>query len=172
MGWLFAYHDVGKKAFIAELTSKEQFGAALTPIEHRVVGNNLWQLVRIESTGRLIITLDLIAKQRGAGWGNKGMSEDAGPCEINCPLSLLNKASPVTEGYAVEWRERVRRHHAAKAAKFKPHAGLVIYYGGLSYLLLSPAGARRGWHCQDTVTGASYRIKAHQIAKSTTEAST
>jgi hypothetical protein len=172
MGWLFAYHDVGKKAFVAELTSKEQFGAALTPIEHRLVGNNLWQLVRIESTGRLTIYLDLIAKQKDAGWGNKGMSEDAGPCEVNCPISLLNRVSPVTEGYAVEWRERVRAHHAEKGAKLKLGVGTVVEYGGEKYRLTYPAGPRKGWNCEHIASGGSYRIKAHQIAKSTTEAPT
>jgi hypothetical protein len=167
MGWSFSTLNIGKKETVAQLTSKEQFGTNLTPLEHRVVGNHLWQLVRIESTGRLAIFLDLLAKEKGGGWGNKGLSEDCGPCHYDCPLSLLSKASPVTEGYAVEWREKVRRHHAEKADKPRPVAGLIVQYGGNAYRLLSPAGPRKGWICERTTSGAQYRLKAAQLAKST-----
>lgn len=167
MGWSFSMIDIGKSATVSMLVSKEQFGTQYTPLEHRVVGNHLWQLVRIEVTGRLTIFLDLLAKERGGGWANKGMSEDSGPYHYDCPLSLLDKASPTTGGYAAEWREKVRAHHAAKAATPKPAPGLVVQYGSHAYRLTHPAGPRKGWNCEHVTSGMRYRLKAAQLANST-----
>jgi hypothetical protein len=169
MGWTFSYTDVGRKAHIEYLTSAKHFSEGYTPLEHRVVGNNVWQLVRIDATGRKMITLDLIAKQRGEGWGYKGLTEDMGPVEVNCPLSLLNKASPVTEGYAVEWREKVRRYHAAQAAYRKAKKpGTVVVYGGVEYTLVAPDRWRRGrWSAISAADGQTYSMKATQLARST-----
>jgi hypothetical protein len=167
MGWSFDYFDVGRKAHIESLTGPSNFTPGYKPLEHRVVGNHVWQLVLIEATGRKLITLDLIAKERNGGWGNKGMSEDAGPNYYDCPLALLNKASPVTEGYAVQWRESVRQHHADKAARkstVKP--GAVVTYGGIEYTLIRPAGPRKGWVVQHP-NGAQLRMNSRQLSKAT-----
>ena len=164
MGWSFSYVDVGRKAHIESLTSKRRFGEDYEPLEHRVVGNNVWQLVLYKPTGRKLITLDLIAKERGGGWGYKGLDEDMGPCEVNCPLSLLNKASPVTEGYAVEWREKVRAYHARRKTA-KPEPGMVVKYGGDDYKLIEPWAPRKGWRVINVDSGNTYRMTARQLAE-------
>ena len=164
MGWLFSYVDVGRKAHIESLTSKRHFGEDYEPLEHRVVGNNVWQLVLHKPTGRKLITLDLIAKERGGGWGYKGLDEDMGPVEVNCPLSLLNKASPVTGSYAVDWRERVRAYHARRKTA-KPVAGMVVKYGGLEYRLDRPYAPRKGWSVTRLQDAMQFRMNAHQLAE-------
>lgn len=164
MGWSFDHVDVGRKAHIESLTSKRHFGEDYEPLEHRVVGNNVWQLVLHKPTGRKLITLDLIAKERGGGWGYKGLDEDMGPCEVNCPLTLLNKASPVTEGYAVEWREKVRAYHARRKTA-KPVAGMVVKYGGREYKLIGPWAPRMGWKAVRMDTFDPYRLTARQLAE-------
>lgn len=117
MGWSFEILNRGRKAFIESLTGAGHFSADYKPLDHRVVGNNVWQLVEHTPTGRRFICLDLIAKERNGGWGYKGLSEDMGPCEVNCPLSLLDKASPEPEGYAKMWREKVRAYHQLRKAR-------------------------------------------------------
>lgn len=164
MGWSFSYVDVGRKAHIESLTSKRHFSEDYEPLEHRVVGNSVWQLVLHKPTGHKFITLDLIAKQRGGGWGYKGLSEDEGPYEVNCPLSLLNKASPVTEGYAVEWREKVRAYHARRKTA-KPVPGMVVKYGGHEFRLVEPWAPRKGWRVIDADSGNTYRMTARQLAE-------
>ena len=164
MGWSFSYVDVGRKAHIESLTSKRRFGEAYEPLEHRVVGNNVWQLVLYKPTGRKLITLDLIAKERGGGWGYKSLDEGMGPVEVNCPLSLLNKASPVTEGYAVEWREKVRAYHARRKTA-KPVAGMVVKYDGIDYKLIGPWAPRKGWRVVSLDTFHQYRMTARQLAE-------
>lgn len=164
MGWSFDYHDIGREAHIKRLTSASHFSPDYEPLEHRVVGNNVWQLVLYKPTGRKMICLDLIAKERGGGWGYKGLSEDMGPCEVNCPLSLLNKASPVTEGYAVEWREKVRAYHAKRSSKAAPKPGMVVTYGGLEYRLDHPYAPRKGWSVTRLRDAMQFRMNARQLS--------
>lgn len=165
MGWSFSYFDVGRKAHIESLVDSKHFSEGYTSLAHRVVGNNVWQAVR-RPNGEVLICLDLIAKERGGGWGNKGISEDMGPCEVNCPLSLLAMCTPAEPGsYAEAWREKVHAYHAKrKAAKaVKPKPGLVVTYGGEEYTLLEPLGSRRGWYVEAKY-GGRYRMKARQLA--------
>lgn len=77
MGWSFATLDTGRKAHVESLTSQRHFSPGYIPITHRVVGNHVWQLVQ-RPDGTKYITLDLIAKERGGGWGYKSMDEDWG----------------------------------------------------------------------------------------------
>lgn len=168
MGWSFEICERSRKDFIASLTGPKHFGEDYTPLASRVVGNNVWQLVHQKSVGRTFICLDLIAKERGGGWGYKGLSEDMGPCEVNCPLSLLDKASESTTEYGTAWRERVRSYHAAKKARPVWAPGMQIEYGEHRYKLeqVSWRGARFGWSAVQLETGGRYRITARQLSKS------
>ena len=78
MGWSFSCNDTGRKAHTESLTSARHFSPGYTPITHRVVGNHVWQLVQ-RPDGTKFITLDLIAKERGGGWGYKNLDEDWAP---------------------------------------------------------------------------------------------
>lgn len=164
MGWSFSCVDTGRKAHIERITSQKHFSEDYRPLASRVVGNNVWQVVLHIPTGRRFITLDLIAKERGGGWGYKGLSEDMGPNEVNCPLSLLALAGPPKEGHAAAWREKVRAYHANKKTKPKYAAGMVVKYSGALYTLDGPApGARRGWNVTSQ-HGARYRMSFKQLA--------
>lgn len=75
--------------------------------------------------GKTSIFVALLAKHGGdyPGWGYKDMGESSGPNEVDCPLSVLDAASPVEELYtgsslewATNWRARVRAHWASKTA--------------------------------------------------------
>lgn len=163
MGWSFAYDDVGRKAHIESLTNQRHFSEGYVPLEHRVVGNHVWQLVQMPD-GRKFICLDLIAKERNGGWGHKGMSEDMGPCYYDCPLSLLNKADPVDVGYAVEWRKKVREYHA-KRKTTKPASGMVVKYGQHEYRLECQWAPRKGWKVTRIEDGCEFRMNAKQLAQ-------
>lgn len=49
----------------------------------------------------------------------KNMSEDMGPCESDCPASILSVLSPTDCEYALAWRERCRANIEKKK---DPHA--------------------------------------------------
>lgn len=164
MGWSFNIIDCGKDAFIESLTSARHFSEGYTPLAHRLVGRNLWQAVR-RPDGTVFISLSLIAKERNGGWGYKGISEDMGPCEVNCPLSLLAMCSAPVDKYATNWREKVRAYHAKRKAKPTPVVGMVIKSAGHEYRLEQHLPARRGWRVTRTSDGAAFRMPAAQLSR-------
>lgn len=165
MGWSFEVYPRSRKDFIESLTGDKHFSEDYKALEHRVVGNHVWQLVRQVSANRTFICLDLIAKERNGGWGYKGLSEDMGPYHYDCPLALLDKASEPVNETAKEWRIKVRAFHAKKAAKLKPKVGLIVKSGSASYELLEPCAPRRGWRVKDVETGLTYRMPAAQLSR-------
>ena len=44
----------------------------------------------------------------------KDMSEDMGPCECDCPVSILKLLSPTDSEWALKWRERCRKRAEQK----------------------------------------------------------
>ena len=168
MGWSFAYsRSFGKKELVAELRDPIRFGEHQTLLRSSVVGNHHWFLMHNAETGRTIIGLDLMQSGgKTEGWGYKSMSEHSGPYVYDCPLSFLAEASEAT-GYAIEWREKVRAHHAAKKARPVPAAGLEVDVFGRIFRLTAPAGLRRGWLCVEPATGNYYRLSAANLAKAT-----
>ena len=167
MGWTFGY-ETDRKRFIESITSKSHFSDGYTPLEHRVVGNHVWQLVLKNSTGDKFITLDLIAKQRGGGWGYKGLSESMGPCYYDCPLSLLEKATAPLDKYAADWRDKVRKYHAEKAQRKQVKPGAVFTFGDHQYRLdQRHQNPRKGWLISRVSDGMTFRISSRNLAQAT-----
>lgn len=50
-------------------------------------------------------------KERDSEWIYKPIDETMGPCEVDCPLSLLNAVQCPDSEYARKWREEVRKYH-------------------------------------------------------------
>jgi hypothetical protein len=165
MGWCFSPNWRDRAEMLTYLRRPERYGDK-TLIRSVAVGNNHWYLVRNPS-GEVWIGLDLMkgGTRREPGWGYKDLDETCGPCEVNCPLSFLEQASPTDHRYAAPWRESVREHHAKKTKRPKPTEGLNILYGGTKYTLVRPAGPRKGWYVR-AEGGGQYRMSAHQLAQS------
>ena len=151
MGWSFNPNDTGRKAHIESLTNQRHFSNGYVPITFRVVGNRVWQLVQ-RPDGTKFIALDLIAKERGGGWGYKGMDEDCGPYFFDCPTTLLDKADPPTTANAEAWRIKVyeyadrQKQLKREMQTLKP--GTVLVVGPCQYTLLNDLG-RSGWRAKD-----------------------
>lgn len=159
MGWSFSMQDIGRKAHIESLTAANHFSPGYVPIAYRVVGNHVWQLVQ-RPDGTKYITLDLIAKERGGGWGYKGLDEDSGPYYFDCPLTLLDKADPPSTANATTWRAKVveyadrQKRLKREMQNLKP--GTVIVVGPCQYTLLDGLG-RSGWIARD-LGGHNWRL--------------
>lgn len=159
MGWSFAMQDTGRKAHIESLTSAKHFSPGYVPVTFRVVGNHVWQLVQ-RPDGTKFITLDLIAKERGGGWGNKSINEDWGPYHYDCPATLLDKADPPATANAEAWRAKVRefaeqqKRLKREMSTLKP--GVVLVVGPCQYTLLEDLG-RSGWTASD-LGGHNWRL--------------
>jgi hypothetical protein len=159
MGWSFSILNTGRKAHIESLTSAKHFSNGYIPITHRVVGNHVWQLVQ-RPDGTKFITLDLIAKERGGGWGHKGLDEDWGLYHYGCPTTLLDKADPPATENAKAWRIKVweyadrQKRLKREMQTLKP--GTVIVTAQNQYTLLEDLG-RSGWRVNDQY-GAYWRL--------------
>jgi hypothetical protein len=165
MGWLFLPECTTRAELVAHLRRPERFGENLELARACVVGSHHWYLVRHRESGMHWIGLDLLSSaRRRMGWGYKDLDETVGPCAVDCPISYLDAPHAKLEGWAAQWRERVRAYHATKKARPKPAPGLVVKLCDWTYTLEERAGARRGW----TVTrsdGLQFRMKAGQLAR-------
>lgn len=114
MGWLFTEGQT-KADLIAHLT---QCDSQLHTHRKCVRGTTLWAVQEHKDRpGEPFIVAYLMQHERGYGWGYKPVTESMGPAEVSCPVSYLD-AVPIADGpHALEWRERVRRHHAAQKRK-------------------------------------------------------
>lgn len=54
------------------------------------------------------VFLTSVNKRDYFNFSYKDMSESMGPCEDNCPASILDLLSPTDDEYALEWRKRCR----------------------------------------------------------------
>jgi hypothetical protein len=139
-------------------------GAALKARAVDLLAARIIGTVRERDTGQHWIGLDLMQSGRADGWGYKDQDESVGPCAVDCPLAYLDAPHAEREGWAAQWRERVRAHHAARKAKPAPVAGAWVQLSGQAYRLIEPAGPRRGWRVSDEI-GRTYRMQARQLAR-------
>lgn len=163
MGWSFSMdksHD--RKACIAELVNG--FSCGWKPLKHRAVGNHLWILLEGPDKSKSIY-LFLLQGGKDMGWGYKGMGEEMCPYYYDCPLSLLNEASTPLNAETEAWRQKVRDHHAKKAAKVAPRPGLEVVSGKHTYTLVEKLAPRRGWRVQQQPSGIFYRMPAAQLSR-------
>lgn len=165
MGWLFSPSWATRADLVRHLRRPERFGDRLELVRACVTGSHHWYLVRERATGLHWIGLDLLQSGRGDGWGYKDLDESVGPTACDCPLSYLAAPHADRDGWALQWRERVRAYHADRQARPALAAGLLVRFGGRVYSLLEPAGSRRGWRVRATDTGDTYRMPAPYLAR-------
>lgn len=116
-----------------------------------------------------------LTSRRRANWCEKAfaykdMTEDMGPLQHAAPLKMLNmldRLAPNPTGYALQWRQRCREYHAAKKNKTVWKAGDRVDNGRAVYVLIEPAGPRRGWKVYDESNNIRYRMPASMLARAT-----
>lgn len=152
MGWDF-YSDprFNKDRLVADKIAGDDMvwgGERAKILAHSLRGQHLWRVVE-KPDGERFIALDLLKSGgRGEGWGSKGLCESMGPCEVDCPLSMLDMVPVAAGDYAAGWRKRVRAYHAAKNARTRvaktlaPGAKVTIY--GKPYTIVRKREPR-GW---------------------------
>jgi hypothetical protein len=160
MGWNGSNHT-DKDQFVKAILAKMGDRVA----DHAVVGNHLWTVFRGDSSGRLMIGLDLLHKDGGA-WYSKALDESMYPYYFDCPLRLIRAADEPVSETAAEWRKAVQRWHEEKARERKRAAalapGMVVEIGSYRLKLIEHLG-RRGWLAASLGNPDSvYRLTAAQ----------
>lgn len=165
MGWSFRMNrNIRKKELVEELISPNSLSPGYSIIEHRIVGNNLWYLYS-RPNGEKTIGLFLLAPGGNEmGWGYKGMNEDSGPCQLDCPVSLINKCDPPESDWAREWREKVlvnRNEKKKKDEALRANALVRIY--GKEYKLLYKITGSTKWTVKEIETGKLFTVKKSML---------
>ena len=171
MGWLVSDRPLTHETPAAYLTRKytgETAEACSEVLAASQVGRAVYMAVRHthkagEHAGQSYVyaAVILVFNTARDGFGRKSMTECSGPCEVDCPASIMALLSPVTEipdpGSAATWRENVaakvtrRRTLAASVPKLCPgqHVRLprpVSFHGGTvtaAEFIVAPTPARR-----------------------------
>jgi len=120
MGWSYGWTT--KKAMTESIMRPWETADCKVQFIAQCWRGNAWSGVhwavceRTYTNGEVKRTVVCVLMQCSGGqWGYKDMSEDMGPYYYSCPLGYLALAQPEpTEGYAKEWRDKVRAYHAAK----------------------------------------------------------
>ena len=190
MGWLFGWYS--RRELVEHLL--QPFGSddkrhVTSPIAHCFKGNNMWSVWERTDTSSKVATLapgiearvPVVEKHRyivvfllrrngsPAEWGYKDVSEDMGPCEINCPLSYLDMAplDADSRGYQVEWRERVKAYWAKRAAgrevAKKLVRGQMFRSHGTEYYFIEQSSYQKKYVIAENAVGERYRIKKENI---------
>lgn len=138
MGWSYGWES---SAAVRDHLREQLRGAGYVIVRDALTayGRHYYAAVRYEKPGgdaaRLGQTSIFVALLNGStrrdrfgdadphAWGYKDMAESMGPCEVDCPLAVLEAADPAESLYtgdslewAAGWRARVRAFHAARAA--------------------------------------------------------
>jgi hypothetical protein len=79
-------------------------------LDHAVVSSVLYAAIQ-KPDGEVfaaIVPFELV--KRGSAWEllYEMDSETVGPCDVKCPVRILNMLSPTCEEYAIKWREKCR----------------------------------------------------------------
>lgn len=170
MGWSFHYGVPAspKDELDKLLTWTSENGNQHRVLKSAFVGSTYYAAVEtaVAGGGRSVWAAVCLTKtdRRKDEWGHKDMSEDMGPVESKCPMSILKLLTPTKSDYANEWRKRCVAHASKPTRKWV--AGLVVKYGPAMYELVAPAGPHRGWHVRRVSDGREYRMKATQLAQS------
>ena len=163
MGWTFSREWDSKLALVAYLRGSGRWGSNFKIIKSTVCGSRHWYVAEKLDCGQRFIGLDLMEKS-DSEWGYKDMDETVGPNYFDCPITFLDLApNPPHEGYALEWREKVRERHARKKNPIQWASGTVVVYGGHEYRLEHEAGPRRGWVVRREKDGRVYRMNTRQL---------
>ena len=131
MGWT-SYHAThydykGRVDRIAEvrgLLTEDGRNGIWNPLKVSAVGSTVYAAVeRIKPDGeRYVFGAVFLTSTDMSDYFNfsyKDMDETCGPCERDCPVSILNLLTPTDHEYANEWRKDCRENAAKKAAKRK-----------------------------------------------------
>ena len=119
MGWDWTratnYKENGKIDRIAEV--RECISKDLEVVKDTMVGSvyyGAWRSKDDNSVFAIIAHTGINMKDYYFNFGVKLMSEDMGPCEADCPASILNCLTEPSNEWAAQWRERCRAKAAAK----------------------------------------------------------
>lgn len=136
MGWLYS-ESWGSPSAMRDHLRYELKISGYEIVKDALVAYGHRYYAAVRKDGVTTIFVALINGSKSGGYGYKDLSETMGPCDVDCPLSVLDAADPIDVAYADwpdrpdtgrawarDWRAKVRAHWAAKAASRTAAKGL------------------------------------------------
>ena len=102
MGWYGIFNN-------GLMTRKENIERALSVnvLKSAMVGTTYYAACK-DSRDGTVFGLVCLSRLEDGELMLKDMTENVGPCESNCPKSILDLLTPTDNEYALKWRERCR----------------------------------------------------------------
>jgi hypothetical protein len=125
MGWTYS-ESWGSASAMRDHLRESLHGSGYEIAKDALVAYGHRYYAAVTKEGKTSIFVALINGDKRNGFGYKDMAESMGPCDVDCPLSVLDAASPIEELYgpvtgdgsakwATDWRAKVRAYHAKRA---------------------------------------------------------
>lgn len=83
-------------------------------IKSSMIGNTYYAAVKDNKDNKIFATIILTqiwGKNKHKTFAYKQMSEECGPCENTCPVSILNLLTPTNDEAALNWRRKCYNKH-------------------------------------------------------------
>jgi hypothetical protein len=117
MGWTEMYRFKPVKDWFKD----EIEGAYLVgEVKHKVLEVKIVHRTQLyaaiqQKSGNVYAVIGLLRYHKGCyNFSYKLMSEYEMPYYFKCPKSILDKLTPTTDEYAIQWREECRQYHQSK----------------------------------------------------------
>ena len=139
MGWYYqpigGRSTVDKDRFLrseVEQISDKPGKAEIKVIKSAFVGSTWYAAVLIgipDQAPYTVAYVYLTQMGRDGDFGYKPMDESVGPCEVDCPVGIMNLLTPIDQlpgaGYAADWRARVAAARERKAGVRRQQARII-----------------------------------------------
>lgn len=162
MGWLMMSEcrnstDV-RKHLIRSV--REQANAELVGHKTTKYGKNFWMAIRYtrpDGSDFTSILLCKIDRDHNDWWGYKDISEEMGPVEDDCPLSLLDLCSEPLNEWSAQWRERVRALAATRSHTYNVGDRCTVYGKEYEVLGKMPGRGRKAYRIRRVSDGRVFK---------------
>lgn len=160
MGWIgkeIKYYkpdgstDLIMEAFDGKLSWESNSGCKYKVLKTSVVGNVIYAAIQmiVPNKDPVIHAAVILTKKYQDYIMVKHQMEAVGPCDYDCPASILKLLTPIEDAWAQEWRDKCRNKAARKRLLMRLQSGSRIEYAPgteLSQILvLAKFRNRRYW---------------------------
>jgi hypothetical protein len=146
MGWLFM-PTLGSfdtpKDYLTDQFTYENDHKISTVLASATVAMRTWyaacrQVDKVTGETEIFAIVCLVSYNRrakdGMIFGYKDMTEHMGPCEAQCPVSILNLLGPTSSEHALAWRQRCRDYRAKQARPSPKHGDTIVFAAPISFV--------------------------------------
>ena len=127
MGWTGTYRYLanpkGAERIKAAIEQEGYFGESdvrkWDVIDSALCGNTVYLAVHFTDSDKgtdIVYGAVILTGYRNGEFFTKGLSEECGPYECDCPKRILDKLSPTDHEFALAWRKRCEDKRKAKAS--------------------------------------------------------